>query len=746
LGFWQFGAVLAGLLVITFPQVVAGFEIFGYLDFGQFAFPIAFYHRESFWRGEWPFWNALNNCGVPFLAQWNTLTLYPPSLFYLLLPFPWSLGVFLLLHLFWGGLGMHFLAGRMTNSRMAGTVAGAVFAFNGFAWYALIWPHVITAMAWAPWVLLTVECALTGNARAVLLAGLVGAMQLFTGGAEVIVLTWLAALVLCLPHALGGVIPRLKLLARLSLVVGLALALAAIQLLPFFDLLAHSQRSRSYGDPSLATLPPTGLVNYLVPVFHCSRNPQGLFVPPNHWTGSYYLGVGVVLLALVAVWHVRDMRVRLLLGLTGFSLMMALGRNGLLYDWLTVLVPALGFMRFPIKFVILATITIPLLAAFGLAWLGSLPDQGSIQGGKRLIVVSAGIALAIGVVVWAAAAHPVAVGESKFVRMNALVRLIFLLLITGCLLALCGWREVKPGRWLQIALIALLWFDVRTHNADLSPTVRPGAFEPDAARRYLHWADEMKAGVSRVMESQSALRTMLAIGFRNLDDDTAGRRLSQFFDFNLLDHVPKVDGFYSLDLKEYSRIFNRLYYGTNAEPNGLLDFLGVSRVSSRTNATEWIARDSFLPLVTGGQQPVFADDQTTLDAVLSKEFEPRRVVYLPSSVRGEVRATGPAQVNIRRTEFSARRLDIQLEADASGLLVVAQSFYHPWHAWLDGKRVPVWRANYAFQALEVPAGTHHVSLVYQDRAFVCGAIISAVALLICPVAWFRFGGSRRSPA
>jgi hypothetical protein len=54
----------------------------------------------------------LNDCGLPFLAQWNTMTLYPLSLFYLLLPLSWSLGVFCLGHLFLGGMGMYFLSHR----------------------------------------------------------------------------------------------------------------------------------------------------------------------------------------------------------------------------------------------------------------------------------------------------------------------------------------------------------------------------------------------------------------------------------------------------------------------------------------------------------------------------------------------------------------------------------------------------------------------------------------------------------
>src|SRR2546422_6029354 len=35
-----------------------------------------------------------------FLAQWNTMVLYPGSLFYLVFPLSWSLAVFCLLHQF----------------------------------------------------------------------------------------------------------------------------------------------------------------------------------------------------------------------------------------------------------------------------------------------------------------------------------------------------------------------------------------------------------------------------------------------------------------------------------------------------------------------------------------------------------------------------------------------------------------------------------------------------------------------
>ena len=249
-------------------------------------------------------WNPLNSCGIPFLAQWNTLTLYPLSLFYLLFPLPWSFSIFCLGHLFLGGMGMYFLAHRWTGNRLAASTAGAVFAFNGLTWYGLMWPHIIAALSWMPWVMLTMERAWCRGKRAMILAALAGAMQMLSGGAEVIIQTWLLLGALWLAKAVvagrGTQVPSLKSTARsrkpqvpiswftgsddaqgwvpmawrFALVVLLVAGLAAAQLLPFLDLLAHSQRDSGYGGGGMSgvcAMPLTGWVNFLVPLFQIGR-------------------------------------------------------------------------------------------------------------------------------------------------------------------------------------------------------------------------------------------------------------------------------------------------------------------------------------------------------------------------------------------------------------------------------------------------------------------------------------------
>jgi uncharacterized membrane protein YfhO len=83
-----------------------------------------------------------------------------------------------------------------------------------------------------------------------------------------------------------------------------------------------------------------------------------------------------------------------------------------------------------------------------------------------------------------------------------------------------------------------------------------------------------------------------------------------------------------------------------------------------------------------------------------------------------------------------------VETSQPTLLVVAQTFYSPWRARIDGKPATLWRANGAYQAVEVPSGRHTVTLAYEDRGFMLGVVLSVMSLLTCAVLW-RSGRKER---
>jgi hypothetical protein len=730
----RFAALLAVLIVACFPQVVAGLETFFYRDFSLFGYPLAFYHRESFWRGEMPLWNPLNNGGLPFTAQWNTLTLYPPSLIYLLFPLSWSLGMFCLGHLFLAGVGTYHLARRWTGSNLAAVVAGTAFAFNGLTWHALMWPNDIAALGWMPWVVLAVERGWREGGWRLIVAGLAGAMQMLAGAPEVILQTWFIVGVLWLAQFFWKEISRGKMIARAMGIGGLVAALAAAQLLPFLDLLRHSQRDTSFGD-SRWPMPAGGWGNYLVALFHCQPAGHGVYNQHDqYWTSSYFLGVGIVALALLAIWRVRSRRVWILAALTFFSLMMALGNNGFLFMLLKKVVPQIGFMRFPIKFVVLATFAMPLLAAHGMSWLRALPEERWPREWKRVMALGGVLLGLMAVIVCLAVKYPQAGDDVAMTIKSGARGAGFLVLIIGCVAWLHRKKEPRAQMILQCGLMILLWFDVFTHVPTLSPTVPGSVYEPDQMRRYMSWDAQLRPGESRAMQSQASQFKMMFGSVAKPADNVIGHRLTMFDNMNLLDHVPKMDGFYSLYLREMNELVSRLYYFETNDAPKLKDFMTVSHASNPTNELEWMTRDSWMPLITGGQKPVFVNDDAAVNLLFEPGFDGRKVVYLPRDAESIFQTAQPGEVKIESQKFSAQRIEMQVSAAAPAMVVVAQAFYHPWHAYVDGARVPLLRANHAFQALEVPAGRHRVELVYEDKMFHAGCLISIAACLGCAVA------------
>src|SRR5262249_54379758 len=132
---------------------------------------------------------------------------------------------------------------------------------------------------------------------------------MLSGAPELILLTWLFVGVVWAVQFFRGEIARGKMFWRIALVCALIGGLAAAQLLPFMELLAHSQRDTSFGDSKWA-MPAWGWANFFVPLFHCTPAIIGIYSQDEQqWTSSYYMGIGVLALAVLALARSRERRV-----------------------------------------------------------------------------------------------------------------------------------------------------------------------------------------------------------------------------------------------------------------------------------------------------------------------------------------------------------------------------------------------------------------------------------------------------
>ena len=727
----RFALSLLVLIIGFFPEIVFGAKTFVFRDYALFGYPLAHYNREAFWRGEIPLWNPLSNCGIPYVAQWNTMFFYPLSLVYLLLPMPWSLGWFCLLHLFLAGLGMYCLACRWTNNRLAASVAGIAFAFSGLTLSCLIWPNDIAALGLLPWVWLWVERGWNRGGGALAKAVAVGAVQMLSGAPEVILFTWVLVGVLWLSQLFSTKGERRQILVRFVLIVLLVAGISAVQLLPFLDLLKHSHRAGQTVAETNWSMPPWGWASLLVPLFRASRSPMGVFLQESQaWVSSYYLGIGPLLLALLAVWKVRRSMVWLCGIMLGLSLILALGEAGHLFDYVRKVVPQITLMRYPVKLVVFAAALAPLLAAFAIsAWQQTEGQERREVWISTVLLAVTGLGL-IAVTVWFSFRYPGQEEEPGTTLVSGLTRGAILILLLPILFALRHCIRPRSQVGAQIGLLVIVAADLFSHTPNQNPSV-----EAQIYKMTLPPLAEMnprpRPGESRALLSYRALEKFHTTILSNSFEAVLGLRLGLYDNCNLLENIPKIDGFYSLYLPEERDVRFRLYPSTNTVRPALADFLGVSQLTSSANLLDWQSREGWMPMITAGQRPEFADGEKTLSQITAGDFNPRKLVYLPLEAKGRVTVSNNVPAHIVRQSFSPHRISIEVESHSTSMLVVAQAFYHRWKAKVDGKSTMLWRANHSFQAVEVPSGLHRVELLYEDEAFRYGALISAATLLGC---------------
>jgi len=125
-----------------------------------------------------------------------------------------------------------------------------------------------------------------------------------------------------------------------------------------------------------------------------------------------------------------------------------------------------------------------------------------------------------------------------------------------------------------------------------------------------------------------------------------------------------------------------------------------------------------------------SDERQLLWEMSRETFAPAEVAY----VDGPVHAKGPFRGEARIVAETPTRVEVAVHMQTAGVLVLADLWDPGWRAELDGREVPVLRADHALRAVEVPAGSSEVVFRYAPASLRNGVASMAVALAIW-VAW-----------
>lgn len=404
---------LVGFSVAVFFTELTGGPIYYGRDTTTFYYPNTLWAAGEIHAGRLPLWTPQIFGGYPLLADGEIGLLSPIQLLLLGLldmPLAYSAGRVVMYAV--SAVGLYLYARTLGANYLGATIGALAFAYSSFMVGHLQHDNILRSAMWLPWLLLTAERALSvaGPRRLGWIAA--GAAVLGLEGVGVHVQPVLMSLLLfglallfgpfgktSIPTilspsvtraaALGKLVYDFKvLLARRSFggnpldwflgraflgvaIGGLGLGLAAVQIVPLYELGLRSVRASlvTYDYATTFAVSPPQLLTVIFPVMFN-------FDPERHWAlwapheTTLYVGVAPLLLALVGLGFVRGRAVIFFALVALVSLLLAFG------DYLPIKpysviwnLPGFNYLRAPARFSLLLSFALAVLAALGTTWL-----------------------------------------------------------------------------------------------------------------------------------------------------------------------------------------------------------------------------------------------------------------------------------------------------------------------------------------------------------------------------------------
>jgi len=743
-------------------------------DFLYYYVPQTERAAERLRQGELPLWDPHTCSGTPLLATLQVGALYPPT---------WLVA--------WQSPETALPLRMLLETGLAALLAAALFASWGLAWPATwtggllfvfgcvlgnaFWPPALSTLVWLPAVLLCIE-QLVQRWRWRWWAALAGctALQLLAGFPQYAVYTFYLAL----PYAAVRLWSRSRgapqtgrsAAARgLGLLVALALGagLAGAQLLPSLELVGESAR----GVPLTAERIQHGFFIEPLPLSGVLANaldPRPKLITPGYGYDHGYLGTPtLVLLAIGVVTGLASAaapRTLLLLGVAVLALLLSDGFHGptaplyRLYAWL----PTGSVFRDPQRFRVLAFFCLIALAVPGLD--AAARGFAAWRGRRARLAIGAAALLATAAILvlgrWPAGALALATlglvaSAALCVRRPLLARLcataIALLLAADLIHATRpasgSFRSVPTG-WLKSLhadAYRLLDAERFARLRDAAGTARlafPG-LEPALGLPPL-------AGDYRV----SCLDPLAPGPWTQLHATLTGERDTR----PLLAGIPEA-ALASLHDVAGVRSIGRLERGAAPQPSRLgrgeahglwllaLQEAGPSPFPPPQLALRLETNRDALPRAYLVEHYELLGQEQTLMHVARGSYDFRRSVLLERAPGfeppGEPALLRPAAI----LDYAPERVEVEAVAERPALLVLSDTYFPGWRAFVDDVPVEVLRANGLFRAVALDPGRHRVSFRYEPASLRRGGLLSlaSLALLIgLPPLFRRLRAASRS--
>jgi hypothetical protein len=672
--------------------------------------------RESLRRGEWPLWNAYNLAGHPLAAEAQSAPYSPFTLLACLLPSAVSLSYTAALAFFIAGLSAFLLARELGCSE-----AASLFAAAGWALASSIVLYSLTAMGFAT---VYLPLILAATRRVVREPGLAAAMFLT------------AALSLCMlsghPESLFlnvlvgcafGLFALLRIRVAPWRAIGTAIAagvvtlgLCAIFLLPLIEAIPQSAefQSKEAWKPWSRGAATERVLAALATNFFPHLHVRQWLVPKLDLINVETAAVGSIILAL-AVYAISRRRTAETWFFTVLSLVCIV--IGARWTPLAVAIQKIPLLHVTLyeRLVFAGALGLSILAAFGVDELLRRDDRRAAAATFAAVFAFLGAGM-----LWLAHYVQLSAVPGGYGRYRIFAELFFLGTASLLLVLPLPMRKLVP------ALLALLFAQRVLSEIDTFDTwPASAAYPPLALFQPLQHIDEP----FRIVGVGGAFPPATNISY-GLED---------------------VRGYEALTLDEYKstwRLWNHphglWFHRVDDLTAPMLSFLNVRfaiqprtlpvppgwRVVNAQGASVLLENSAVLPRISIPRQVMLGalSNPETIDRMAqARDF--RAMAWITSAGDLEERANGPGRIHLRSRSLGG---DYRFDAamDRAGWVVLSDSAWKGWRAFIDGRRVPLARANAGFLAVFVPAGTHQVRVVYHPTSFVRGRAITFATILV----------------
>jgi|GEM_PF-4690416 len=208
-------------------------------------------------------------------------------------------------------------------------------------------------------------------------------------------------------------------------------------------------------------------------------------------------------------------------------------------------------------------------------------------------------------------------------------------------------------------------------------------------------------------------------------------------------HREWIDG--EVSLGSYAGQTIKLDFETSAGANNLNDLAGWSRLRL---TDEPVVNDEQYRLVYEDEVNIYENThafpraflvgdvtvQPTEDDVVAAmkttDFNPRLSAVIETDRRLNIEGRSAIPIeSVEITSYKDQQVTLNVSAPRKSLLVLSDTYYPGWKAYIDGKEVEIYKTNLALRGVLIEEGEHSVEFAYRPDSFRIGLYISIISLI-----------------